>query len=481
MSETYTQYNNGAPWNTSEGDDALTNPYPWNGTSYAGWPNADATNIVSPSYLANRISAAYQYFFLTGTGPGGGAVGAQPDDIAYWIGEISVAPPWNAYWWNKFATAGNGGSGGGAAAGPEAGSVNNNPNGYLLTPQLGLLEDDLAYRLSLLCVNVLQPLIAAYPGIVVISGFRQINDGITQHELGEAVDLQISNQTDSLLYEVADYIQKNLNFDQLVLNWTNIGTGAGWIHVSFSATSLRGQVLTKDYADGFTPGLFLVSPLTGDAQAAALNAQAAANTAIIAELQNIQTRQARLGTQSSLIAAVSANAVANTNTVSVSANTSGMISGANLNVIILSSPDVRTWAITAHIRIFGMSPGNMHIEFDRQANWSAVNIGGGTFQQATLWVFLYINGQWYGTAAERLRPLQLDKAERPLFSQWIAGWLNKPKIWGPMAGYVPAIGEQVGIMVTQGSEYLDSKWSVRERSDIFFINWPADGTTVLFP
>jgi hypothetical protein len=67
----------------------------------------------------------------------------------------------------------------------------------------------------LLAVNVLQPLKGAYPNIVVVSGFRQVNTGIGQHELGEAVDLQIRNQTPVQLFEVADYISKNLNFDQL--------------------------------------------------------------------------------------------------------------------------------------------------------------------------------------------------------------------------------------------------------------------------
>lgn len=164
----------------------------------------------------------------------------------------------------------------------------------MVIAQLGLLEDDIVYRLALLCVNILQPLKNRYPNIVVVSGFRETNSGIGQHELGEAVDIQIRNQTASQLYEVADYIAKNLQFDQLVLNFTNIGDGQPWIHVSFSPESLRRQVLTKDFADTFHEGLFLITPLSGEEQASVLREQASMDKLIAAELMNLQNRQTKL-------------------------------------------------------------------------------------------------------------------------------------------------------------------------------------------
>lgn len=162
----------------------------------------------------------------------------------------------------------------------------------LVTAQLGLLEDDLVYRLSMLAVNVLQPLKDAYPNIVVTSGLRQPNTGIGQHETGEAVDIQIRNQTDVLIYTVADYIQKRLPFDQLILNFSP--KSDPWIHVSFSATSNRAQVQTKDFADTFHDGLFLVEPLTGEAAAAAQREQDALDAQILSELKNIQSRSQKL-------------------------------------------------------------------------------------------------------------------------------------------------------------------------------------------
>jgi hypothetical protein len=276
-----------------------------------------AQNFADIGYITEQLQAFYASIGVTPGPPGSGGA-----DIAYYAGVIaaSSATPGVAgtygwfggnigYWQDRIQRdlkGGSGAAGGGAGAVGSSGPVNANPNGNLLTPQLGLLEDDLAYRLSLLCVNVLQPLKDEYPNIVVIGGFRQTNSGIGQHEIGEAVDLQIKNQSDPLLYTVADFIQKNLNFDQLILNFTNIGDKLSWIHVSFSAKSLRGQVLTKDFSDTFHQGLFLVTPMTGEAAAQVLRAQAIQDATILAELQNIQTRQQRLGQTPSVIASTTA-------------------------------------------------------------------------------------------------------------------------------------------------------------------------------
>ncbi len=267
--------------------DAVKNPNPAQGDN--------------PAYIAAMLHAA---FAARGSLPRDNAAENaaagfpnQPD-IGYWTNTAIIGHgfTWGPYWWDKiqnatFGGASDGGSGtGGAATG--------NPNGNLLTPQLGLLEDDLAYRLALLCVNVLQPLKDKYPNIVIVSGFRQTNTGIGQHELGEAVDIQLRNQPQEgrfATHEVADWISKNLVFDQLILNLTTVGDGSPWIHVSFSGKSNRQQVLTKDFSDNFHEGLFDVQPLTGEAAAQVLRDQADSDAKILTELQNIQTRQTRFG------------------------------------------------------------------------------------------------------------------------------------------------------------------------------------------
>tara|TARA_R110000868_G_scaffold79604_32_gene226493 strand:+ start:1291 stop:2610 length:1320 start_codon:yes stop_codon:yes gene_type:complete len=162
-----------------------------------------------------------------------------------------------------------------------------------VTPQLGLLEDDILYNLALLATNILEPLRHVYPNIIVASGFRQVNNGISQHEKGEAVDLQIRNQTPTLLYEVADYISKRLPFDQLILNYVP-SPALSWIHVSFSAQMLRYEVLTRDFDDTFHAGLYLVDALTGEDRAAALREQADYLRLIDEELSVMTSRSAKL-------------------------------------------------------------------------------------------------------------------------------------------------------------------------------------------
>jgi len=161
-----------------------------------------------------------------------------------------------------------------------------------ITQQLGLLQDDILYNLSLLCKNVLEPVKAKYPGITIVSGFRQVNTGIGQHERGQAADITIPSAPDTLIYEVADFIAKTLQFDQVILNYSL--RRSPWIHVSFSSTGLRRTALTRDFDDTFHTGLFLITEKTGEDRAAALREQAEYLGKIDGELTILESRQTAL-------------------------------------------------------------------------------------------------------------------------------------------------------------------------------------------
>ena len=161
-----------------------------------------------------------------------------------------------------------------------------------ITQQLGLLQDDILYNLSLLCKNVLEPVKAKYPGIVIVSGFRQANTGIGQHERGQAADITIPSAEDTLIYEVADFIAKTLQFDQVILNYSV--RRSPWIHVSFSSTGLRRTALTRDFDDTFHSGLFLITEKTGEDRAAAVREQAEYLGKIDADLKILEKRQTAL-------------------------------------------------------------------------------------------------------------------------------------------------------------------------------------------
>lgn len=141
-------------------------------------------------------------------------------------------------------------------------------------------------------------------------------------------------------------------------------------------------------------------------------------------------------------------------------------------VQIVSSPDVRSWPITTEITELGIHPSVLHIRYDKQGQWPPVDIGG-ALQEATVWIFLQINGEWHATGAERLRPNQTDKPEDVAVSNFIGtSWLYDPHRWGPMAGYVPKVGELVGFMVAAGSTRSDDHVNVRERSAVVLVRWP---------
>lgn len=162
-----------------------------------------------------------------------------------------------------------------------------------ITPQLGLTEEDIVYNLTLLAQNVLQPVKDVYPNIVVRSGFRQVNSGISAHERGQAADLQIQNQTPELLLEVADFIAKELRFDELILNYSDAPVQS-WIHVSFDERSLSQTVKTRDFDDAFYDGLHLIAPLTGEARAAKVRDYESYASAIAAEIAELESRDQKL-------------------------------------------------------------------------------------------------------------------------------------------------------------------------------------------
>jgi hypothetical protein len=148
--------------------------------------------------------------------------------------------------------------------------------------------------------------------------------------------------------------------------------------------------------------------------------------------------------------------------------------GFNLNNVrfVGGSPDIRGWAVTSQITSLEIGGGAFKIDHTRRCGWPGVDMGG-AIQEATIWVFQKIDGQWYGTGGERLRPCQTEKQlGRP--SEIWSGWFYN-NYWAPFPGRVPAVGEPIGFMITAGSTRADNNAPVHERTGIVMINWPGDG------
>ncbi len=95
--------------------------------------------------------------------------------------------------------------------------------------------------LTVLCNNILQPIRDRYGSFAPNSGFRTVelcklvgSSEKSQHAKGEAADIEVVG-TDN--YELAEWIAKNLDFDQLILEFYNSDDpSSGWVHVSHSRT-----------------------------------------------------------------------------------------------------------------------------------------------------------------------------------------------------------------------------------------------------
>ena len=106
-------------------------------------------------------------------------------------------------------------------------------------------------NLTDLCYTVLEPVRAKFDKPVTItSGYRspELSEAIgskatSQHCLGEAVDMEVIGVSN---LQVALWIQNNVDFDQLILEFYTGETNSGWIHVSYKDGSNRKQVLTYD-------------------------------------------------------------------------------------------------------------------------------------------------------------------------------------------------------------------------------------------
>jgi hypothetical protein len=114
--------------------------------------------------------------------------------------------------------------------------IDNNPNA------------DQIEKLKRLCENVLQPVRDQFGRVKVTSGFRSpelclaIGSSInSQHAKAEAADFEVLGVDNA---EVADWVYKNLQTDQLILEYYTPGEpNSGWIHASWVEFNPRAQYL----------------------------------------------------------------------------------------------------------------------------------------------------------------------------------------------------------------------------------------------
>ena len=113
-------------------------------------------------------------------------------------------------------------------------------------------------NLQLLCDHILQPIRDTFQtSVKVSSGYRSpelcLAVGSTiksQHTEGKAVDFEIDGIPN---LQLANWIYKNLDFDQLILEfWNPAEDNSGWVHCSYNGSQNRKQYLKAMRIDGKT-------------------------------------------------------------------------------------------------------------------------------------------------------------------------------------------------------------------------------------
>jgi hypothetical protein len=129
---------------------------------------------------------------------------------------------------------------------------------HTVQAQAGYTKSEIACNLKALCENVLEPIIAQYPGLRVNSGFRTVTTGKSQHERGMACDIQWPGIKPAEYLNRAQWIKANVGYDQLIFEHGN----SIWLHLSFDrprnnqGTPQRNRELTY-YKSKYTSGMTL--------------------------------------------------------------------------------------------------------------------------------------------------------------------------------------------------------------------------------
>lgn len=157
---------------------------------------------------------------------------------------------------------------------------------------------------------------------------------------------------------------------------------------------------------------------------------------------------------------------------------SGPVPGDAINLgsatVYNSPPDIARWPATGKITRLTMSPSaGLSFDFTTSGSWPDVVPPGFTGPlQYTVWAVVNIRGQWYTSGFIQMwrgRP----STGAPILSDFARNWAYDGR-WGPMAGYQPSVGEQMGFFLSAGNARGETGVSsVRERTNVVVVSLPA--------
>jgi hypothetical protein len=125
---------------------------------------------------------------------------------------------------------------------------------YTVQDQAGLSEGQIVANLKYLAVNLIDKIYDKYGkgNVIITSAFRIPNDGfVSQHQTGQAVDLQFKDIPKSQYAARAAEIAANFVYDQLIFEYAWNGNHyTSWIHISVVDGKNRQQYATMNATTG---------------------------------------------------------------------------------------------------------------------------------------------------------------------------------------------------------------------------------------
>lgn len=126
---------------------------------------------------------------------------------------------------------------------------------YTVRAQAGFTYQDMICNLQALADHIGEPLSTQFgrANMIITSGFRP-GSGTSQHERGQAFDIQYPLYTNTQVFNIAEYIRDNLPFDQLILEY---GGNRPWIHCSYNRAGNRSVTAGNKFGTRVSPGNYV--------------------------------------------------------------------------------------------------------------------------------------------------------------------------------------------------------------------------------
>jgi len=126
---------------------------------------------------------------------------------------------------------------------------------YTVRAQAGFTYQDLICNLQALADHIGEGLSTQFgrQNMIITSAFRP-GTGVSQHERGQAFDIQYPLFTNTQVFQVAEWVRDNLPFDQLILEY---GGNRPWIHCSYNRAGNRPVTAGNKFGTRVSPGNYV--------------------------------------------------------------------------------------------------------------------------------------------------------------------------------------------------------------------------------